>query len=161
MPNLIEIKALFLVIVTWVLRLALAIVMLLAAIAKISDLAAFQKALQEAQMFSDLAARMLCYLIPSLELYFSVALLISKFVIEVPRAVLALFGLFFIYNLIGEKINSGGSGQACGCFGAVIEAELPISPLIRSGVLFAASGVLVILYLWTARSLAKKNRLVA
>jgi hypothetical protein len=94
-------------------------------------------------------------------LYFSVALLISKFVIEVPRAVLALFGLFFIYNLIGEKINSGGSGQACGCFGAVIEAELPISPLIRSGVLFAASGVLVILNLWTARSLEKKNRLVA
>ena len=105
MPNLIEIKALFLVIVTWVLRLALAIVMLLAAIAKISDLAAFQKALQEAQMFSDLAARMLCYLIPSLELYFSVALLISKFVIEVPRAVLALFGLFFIYNLNGFCIS--------------------------------------------------------
>lgn len=124
-------------------------------------LGGLSKALQEAQMFSDLAARMLCYLIPSLELYFSVALLISKFVIEVPRAVLALFGLFFIYNLIGEKINSGGSGQACGCFGAVIEAELPISPLIRSGVLFAASGVLVILNLWTARSLAKKNRLVA
>ena len=115
------------------LKLALSCIFLLAAIAKIRDSEAFLLSMQSSKVIPIPLAPLLLHLVPAIELYLSLGLLIGSNFVTLLRGMTILTGLFVIYNIFAEWAAGETPRPPCGCFGMDVEAGFLSSPTCSFG----------------------------
>ncbi len=117
------------------LRLVLGVIFIIAAIAKLIDIAGFINTINSYNMITDSLSHVFGYIIPWVELFIGCSLILGVFV---RFSAIITIPLIMSFTVANSYALANAVGSSCGCFGTFLSLSHPVSLILDILVLLAA-----------------------